>query len=459
MSDKVTSQTERSIEELYGSDPERADAVIFGRRGILQGASLAAMGAAVGGSIPFSAHMPIGFIPAAMAQTPAAPAAPSAPAPATAASAPAGPRILEFPGKANGLLLLQERPLVAETPEHMLDDQTTPLDKFFVRNNGQVPDPAANPDAWRFRIDGEVNTTLELTVGELKSRYASAVTRGFYQMECGGNGRAQFQPPARGNQWGNGAIGVAQWTGVPLRVLLQAAGVKPSAVYTGQYGADPHLSGDAARVSISRGMPMSKAMVDTTIVAFEMNGQPIPHIHGGPVRMITPGWAGSLSTKWLTRVWIRDRVHDGDGMMGTNYRVPILPMIPGGRHDDANFKIMDSMFLRTIISSHQNGTRLAAGTRELAIRGAAWAGDLTVREVHTSIDFGQTWQRAEVGAPRNRHDWQRWTQTVRFPSNGYFEVWVRGTDQNGVMQPHVAANWNPQGYGANSFHRVAMLIG
>ena len=448
MSDRITGRAERSIEELYATDAERADALVFGRRGLLKGASLAAMGAAVGGAIPFSANMPVGLAPAALAQAPAAPAA-----------APQGPRVLEFPGKANGLILLQERPLVAETPEHMLDDATTPFEKFFVRNNGQLPQEAANRDAWRFRIDGEVNTPLDLTLGELRTRFASAVRRGFYQMECGGNGRAQVQPPARGNQWGNGAIGVAEWTGVPLSALLQAAGVRPSAVYTGHFGADPHLSGDANRVSISRGMPMSKAMADTTIVAFEMNGQPIPHIHGGPVRLIAPGWAGSLSHKWLTRIWIRDRVHDGDGMNGTNYRMPILPMVPGAQHDDANFKIMESMFLRSILSSHRNGTRLAAGTRDLAVRGAAWAGDLTVREVHTSIDFGQTWQRAELGAPRNRHDWQRWTQTLRFPSNGYFEVWVRGTDQNGTMQPHVAANWNPQGYGANSFHRVAILIG
>jgi hypothetical protein len=132
-------------------------------------------------------------------------------------------------------------------------------------------------------------------------------------------------------------------------------------------------------------------------------------------------------------------------------------MIPGGKADEKNFRDLESMPVRSVITSPANGTRLPAGTREVALRGAAWAGDLTVRQVDISIDFGATWQPAKLGSPKNPYDWQRWTATVKLPSEGYYEIWTRGTDSKGVMQPHTAGNWNPQGYGANPMHRIAVL--
>ena len=433
---------ERSLRELYADDSERADAVIFGRRGFLKGASLAAMGAAVGALIPFAARMPSGLLPAALAQ--GQPGAGAAPAP------------LRFPGKDPGLAVLGERPLVAETPEHLLDDETTPTPKFFIRNNGQIPEPVANPDAWRVRIDGEVNAPLDLALGEIRSRFRPVTLH--MVLECGGNGRSSFAPPARGNQWTNGGAGCAAWTGVRLRDLLQAAGLKPGAVYTGHYGADPHLSGDASKESISRGVPIAKALEEHGLLVFAMNGEPLPHIHGGPVRLVIPGWPGSASHKWLTRIWVRDREHDGQGMGGTSYRVPIRPMIPGGEADPKNFRILESMPLRSIVTSPANGTELPAGTRELSLRGAAWNGDTGVKAMHVSIDFGATWSEARLAEPRNRYDWRRWTADVRLPEAGYYEVWSRATDAAGVMQPHVAGGWNPQGYGANAMHRIAVLV-
>ena len=123
-------------------------------------------------------------------------------------------------------MVLGEKPLVAETPESLLDDDTTPTEKFFIRNNGQIPERRKDPDKWKITIDGEVNNKLEITLGELKSKY-KAVTRRMV-LECGGNGRSFFSPPARGNQWTNGGAGCAEWTGVPLADVLKAAGVKTS---------------------------------------------------------------------------------------------------------------------------------------------------------------------------------------------------------------------------------------
>lgn len=443
---------ERSLDELYLDDPERADALLYNRRtgtsrrGFLGGAGVAAMGAMVGGAIPFSHNMPAGFVPAAFAQS-TPPAAPEK----------KGPQLLDFPGKDKNLVVLGDRPLVAETPEALLDDDTTPTAKFFIRNNGNPPQTVAAPDTWKLTIDGEVNKPLEITLGELKKNYKPQTLR--MVLECGGNGRSFFSPTARGNQWTNGGAGCAEWTGVSLADVLKTAGVKPSGIYTANYGADAHLSGDPKQVTLSRGVRIAKAMEPESLLVWAMNGQPLMNVHGGPLRLIIPGWAGSVSHKWVTKITIRDKEHDGQGMRGTNYRVPINPMIPGAKEDPKNFRILESMPVRSIITSPANGTKLAAGTRELKLRGASWAGDLTVKQVEVSIDFGQTWERASLGSPKNKFDWQRWTANIKVPSDGYYEIWTKATDSNGKAQPHVAANWNPQGYGSNPFHRIAVLIG
>ncbi len=454
----MSSKIERSIEELYQDDPERADAVVFGRRadvnrrGFLGGAGLTAMGAAVGASIPFAQNMPGGLIPAAFAQgQPAAPAAPAA--------KPAEKKTiyLNYPGKSDKLVVIGEKPLVAETPEHLLDDDTTPTDRFYVRNNGQIPEAAKEPEKWKFTVDGEVNKKLELTLGELKSKFKPVTRR--MVLECGGNGRSFFTPQARGNQWTNGGAGAAEWTGVRLADVLKAAGVKSSAVFSGHYGSDPHLSGDATKVALSRGVPIKKLMDENNLIVWAMNGQPLPNIHGGPVRLVIPGWPGSVSSKWLTRIWLRDKVHDGPGMGAFSYRVAIKPMVPGDKGDEKNFKDLESMPVRSIITNPMDGSKLAAGTRELKLRGASWAGDYVVREVDLSLDYGATWQKTQLSKPKNAYDWQRWTATLKLPSDGYFEVWTRATDSRGVTQPHLAGFWNPQGYGGNPMHRVRLLVG
>jgi DMSO/TMAO reductase YedYZ molybdopterin-dependent catalytic subunit len=278
-------------------------------------------------------------------------------------------------------------------------------------------------------------------------------------LESGGNGRAFFVPRVEGSQWTNGGVGCAEWTGVPLGDVLRAAGIKPSAAYTGHYGADAVPSGDARKEALSRGVPLRKALDSNSLVVFAMNGQPLPNVHGGPVRLIIPGWPGSVSQKWLTRIVLRDKEHDGQGMLGTSYRVPVKPMLPGGKAVAADFKILESMPVRSIITSPYNGLRLAAGSSELKLRGAAWAGDYEVERVDVSIDFGARWQKAYLAPAKNRYDWRRWSTTIKLPSDGYYEIWSRATDSRGVAQPHVAGNWNPQGYGGNPMHRIAVLVG
>ena len=191
----------------------------------------------------------------------------------------------------------------------LLDPDVTPTSAHFVRNNGLVPERATRQDlaGWTLTIDGEVERPLTLNPDDLK-RYENHVAR--LTLECGGNGRAGFRPRARGNQWKLGAVGCAEYRGVRLKDVLEKAGVRPSAVYVGYYGEDPHLSG-ADEVSISRGFPMTKALDDSTLLAWEMNGEPLPAMHGFPLRLVAPGFPASASGKWLHRLWVRDKVHDG----------------------------------------------------------------------------------------------------------------------------------------------------
>jgi DMSO/TMAO reductase YedYZ molybdopterin-dependent catalytic subunit len=291
---------------------------------------------------------------------------------------------------------------------------------------------------------------------DLKKRFPNVTER--LVLECAGNGRSAFVPEARGNQWTIGAVGQPEWTGVRLRDVLKAAGPKASAVYTAHFSSDQHLSGDASKLTLSRGVPLAKAMDEHTLIVWAINGKPLHPENGLPVRLIVPGWPGSCSQKWLTKITLRDKEHDGAGMGGYSYRVPKMPMVPGGTTPESNMRVMDYMPVRSIITSVANGAELPAGTRKLAVSGHSWAGEKTVKAVDVSIDYGATWIPAEAAKPVNRFAWQSWKATVPFPSAGYYEIWSRATDSDGIAQAFAGANWNPQGYGANAVHRVSVLI-
>jgi DMSO/TMAO reductase YedYZ molybdopterin-dependent catalytic subunit len=429
---------ERGIREHFADDPERADAEVFGRRtderrrGFLKRSGLAFMSMLLGSAIPCWRNFPAGLIPAALAESDEA---------------------FVIRGK-TGLRILNDRPLNAETPVHMLDDDVTPTELHFIRNNG-IPPMRVDPEAWRLRVDGEVESELELSIRDLRREFKVVTLR--LQLECGGNGRAAFNPPARGNQWSLGAIGNAEWTGVRYADVLRAAGLKPAAIYTGHCGADAHLSGQADKLPISRGIPLAKALDPHTLIAFEMNGQPMHPMNGAPLRVVAPGWPGSCSQKWLTRIWVRDRVHDGAKMTGTSYRVPKYPVAPGQAVPEEDFRIIESMPVKSIISSPRTGHELPAGQRDLRVRGHAWAGDLEVSAVDVSIDFGRSWSRARLHAPPNKFSWQSWIADLNFPVAGYYEVWARATDELGQAQPFRIA-WNPKGYLNNSMHRIAVRV-
>ena len=361
-------------------------------------------------------------------------------------------------GKHPSLMTLSDKPWVMETPAHLLDDDVTPFDKMFIRNNGTVPEEKIDQNTWTLTVRGEsVKTTKTFTLQDLKTKFESHT----YQLvlECGGNGRSGFVPQGAGNQWDQGGVSCAEWTGVRLKDILKEVGLSDDAVYIGYYGKDLHPSRDPAKAAISRGIPIKKAMEDETLLAWAMNGQPIPLAHGFPLRLVVGGWPASVSGKWLHTIAVRNKEHDGTKMDGHSYRMPRTPIMPGEKLAETpeNFKIIESMPVKSVVTFPKTGLMIDAGTT-LALRGQAWAGDLSVSEVQISIDYGATWQKCALNDPKNRLSWQRWTANIIFPQKGYYEVWARATDQNGTSQPMVIPAWNPGGYLNNSCHRIAVKV-
>lgn len=354
-----------------------------------------------------------------------------------------------------GLTLLNDRPLNMETPPHLLDDAATPARRLFVRNNG-LPPANVSAEDWRITIDGEVDRSLTFSIDDLRREFETVSLQ--LQMECGGNGRRFFSPGASGNQWTFGAIGCPRWTGVRLTDVLTAAGVKDSAVYTAHHGADTHLSGDPQKAPLSRGVPIAKAMDPHNLIAWAIDDEPLPLQNGFPVRLVVPGWPGSCSQKWLTKITVRDRVHDGAKMTGTSYRVPRRPVAPGTEVPDEDMEIITSMPVKSLITAPQTGARTTV-RQDLEVRGHAWAGDHRVAAMNVSVDFGASWQRAGLQDPVNPYAWQHWRTAVRFDEPGYYEIWARARDDRGMMQPPLPPGWNPKGYLNNMMHRIAVFVG
>jgi DMSO/TMAO reductase YedYZ molybdopterin-dependent catalytic subunit len=435
-----TSDPQVGLHQLYADNPERADELVWGRRanpfsrrGFLERLGLVSMSAAVGAEIVFSDKMPAGLIPAALAQS---------------------TEPFQIAGK-EGLSVMNDRPLVAQTPAHLLDDAITPAKHLFIRNNGLTPAPEVlDPARWTLEIAGEsCERPTTLTLQELKEKFAHHTLQ--LVLECAGNGRSEFNPPATGYQWTNGGVGCPTWTGVRLADVLKHCGIREDAVYIGYYGADLHLSGDVNKSAISRGVPIKKALEEESLLVFAMNGEDIPMQNGYPLRLMFGGWPASTCGKWLKRIVIRDREHDGEKMTGHSYRMPRYPVAPGTKVPKEDMVIIEAMPVKSLVTFPKSGiTHPLAET--LIVRGHAWVGEGAIASVEVSMDFGITWKTAELDKPVNRYAWQQWRTELTLPIKGYYEIWARATDDRGRSQPMVLPGWNSEGYLNNSCHRLAI---
>lgn len=431
----------KGLHEWYDEDPTEAERQLWGRvgmpnsrRGFLHKSALTAMSLALGSKMVFAKNFPMGMIPAGLAHS---------------------DEPFQLPGKHPGLVVLNDRPVNAETPPHLLDDRVTPNELFFVRNNG-IPPADIKLENWTLTIEGEsANQQKTYTLAELKSKFKHYT----YQLtlECGGNGRKEFNPPAKGNQWSTGAVGCANWTGVRLKDVLQDVGIRNNAVYIGYYGQDTHLSGDPNKVVISRGVPIAKALEEESLIAWAMNGKDIPLLNGYPLRLVFGGYPASCSGKWLSKIVIRNQVHDGEKMTGQSYRMPCQPVPPGSKVEDKDMCIIEEMPVKSLLTFPKTGATIRLG-QQLPIRGHAWTATERITRVDFSIDFGANWQACVIEPPANRYAWQHFNAKVNFPQAGYYEVWVRATDATGTTQPMLVPGWNPRGYLNNACHRIAIKV-
>ncbi len=350
-----------------------------------------------------------------------------------------------IPGK-RPMILHNDRPEDLETPLPDFDSWLTPTDVFFVRQH--LPRPAAiDPAAYRLTVNGMVSKPLQLTLADLQKlpRHTLPAT-----IECTGNGRGFFVPKVPGIQWGRGAIGNAEWSGPSVTDVLRLAGVSASAAWLESDGAD---QGPAATPDFVRALPMNKALHPATILALRMNGQPVPPLHGFPVRLIVPGWDGTSSVKWLIRLSATAQPNSGF-FMNPAYRFPKYNLPPGAPARPAELEVVEGMPVKSCITAPEDQAKVRLGA--VTVRGFAWAGEQAIERVEISTDGGSRWQDAQLSLPKLPFAWRLFHYQWRPADPGYYTILSRATDSAGRVQP-IVPPWNPSGYLWNAVDRVGVL--
>ena len=345
------------------------------------------------------------------------------------------------------LIVRSRTPQDLETPVSLLTDWITPNESFFVRSH--LPTPNVDRAAWSLTVSGAVERPLTLRFEDLQAlpRVTTVAT-----LECAGNGRAFFDPPVAGVQWQRGAVGNARWTGVRLIDVLRRAGARPTAQFVLLDGADRPVG---AVPDFARTLPIAKAAHRDTLLAFEMNGVPLPISHGHPLRAIVPSWEGAYWVKWLTGVTVLDTQHDGF-FVQTAYRYPRQTVAPGSAVPANEMEPLTAMAVKSLIVSPEDGATLPPG--RLRVSGFAWTGEAQVARVDVSMDGGRSWQRASLGRDREPYAWRAFEYEWRGTSPRTYTVMSRATDSRGRTQMDVPA-WNPSGYLWNAPDRVTVAVG
>ena len=260
-----------------------------------------------------------------------------------------------------------------------------------------MPVPQVDAATWALKVGGEVNSPFSLSVDEIKKLPAVTTT---VTLECAGNGRAFFQPAVAGIQWEKGAVSTARFTGARLSDVLKKAGVKTAGINVEMHAADRPPGTMPAFV---RQVPMAKAMHPDTIIAYDMNGQPIPLVHGAPLRAIIPGWEGAYSVKWLNALNVLAK--DSDSFwVATGYRYPTRRVAPGAAVDAKDMAPLTGLVVKSLITTPADGASQAVG--KVTVGGFAWAGEDDIKAVDVSIDNGATWRPARLAGEQARYTWR-----------------------------------------------------
>lgn len=338
--------------------------------------------------------------------------------------------------------IMTERPLNAETPVERLRSWITPNDVFFDRNQGKIPDSPVDLADWVLTIDGEVKAPLTLDMEQLLRCPKATVSN---TLECSGNSRSLLEQKASGNPWTIGGVGNAVWGGVWLKDLLTDAGLTDAAAHVAFEGMDTPLG--KAQINFIRSIPIEKAM-SSTLLAYEMNGAPLPLKHGYPLRALALGWTGANCVKWLNRIVVLDKPFSGF-FMDQVYRV----FQKGEKRESG--EIVTALKLKSIITRPTAGERLRRG--RVVILGAAYAGEGHVSQVEVSVDDGATWQPAEFIGPDEPYAWRQWQYVWQMERAGEYTITSRARDDQGRLQPETA-QWNVLGYGNNGVREHAIRV-
>lgn len=342
-----------------------------------------------------------------------------------------------------------ERPLTASATAEHLGDDVTPTSRHFIRNNLFTPDFEEAKHS--VEITGLVDKPMRLTVAELRARFAEVSTQAM--IECAGAGRTGFAPTPRGTPWpASGGMSCSRWTGVRLADVLNAAGVRAGAVHVAFAGSD--FGALPTIPKVARSVPVGKAMERHTLLAYGMNGGALPKIHGYPLRVVVPSWAGSASIKWVARIEVLDAPLKGPYMDGS-YRIPRDPVEPGSKMPP-DAVITQAWPVKSIITHPAPNARVSQG-KPVLVAGKAWAGEHDIARVELSFDEGRTWRRAELNAAGDKYAWRTFSLAYAPLRLGYTTVLARATDDAGNVQPALSA-WNPLGYFWNGWHRVGFLV-
>lgn len=347
------------------------------------------------------------------------------------------------------LIVRSLRPEDLETPVSLLNTWITPNDLFYVRHhtNAARIDQQAGKE-WKVQIDGEVERPMAISLDELKKLPKATVT---VTLECAGNGRAFYDPPVPGIQWEKGSVGTARFTGARLADVLKKVGVKTNAKYVWVNGAEKPVG---TQPKFIRNVPIAKAMNADTILAYEMNGEPIPVLHGFPLRLIVPGWEGAYSVKWLNHIQPAEKENDGF-FVKTAYRYPNKQVAPGAAVPPENMMPLTGLIVKSFINAPLEGTSFKAG--KVRIGGFAWAGESFIAKVEVSKDNGSTWMPAKLGKEREHYAWQSFEHEFTITEPGSYLLMARATDDKGNVQP-VAPRWNPSGYLWNVIDKVRINV-
>jgi DMSO/TMAO reductase YedYZ molybdopterin-dependent catalytic subunit len=324
----------------------------------------------------------------------------------------------------------------------------TPTDTFYVRNHFSVPRIAV-PD-WRLTLDGEVAQPATLTYDEVRSLPSRSL---LVTLECAGNGRRAFDPPAEGERFGYGVVSTAVWTGVPLRTLLEAADPRPGVREILFAGADcgPNAEAGGVTMAFERGLPVERAMHPDTLLAYAMNGEVLPPTHGFPVRLVVPGWYGVTAVKWLVRITALAAPFTGF-FQRERY---VIPHPRRGDSGDVTVTPLTAIQPRSLLIWPPDGATLPQGSHVL--RGLAWSGRTPVARVEVSVDEGQSWRAAEWTSEPARYAWRTWGYRWEAARAGPATLRSRAFDAGGHTQP-AAVQWNRLGYANNAIQIVHVAV-